>query len=117
MSLPRSRWPHCGEYLISWVPKPLQCCKKGRLKNRARARALLNSEMNLVKIIQKQRYYARAFEQILSTEQRHFLQQGAEFIVLDDIDKKNASFKDGSKAFTRFGPQNENIEFDDSNLH
>ena len=22
VSLERSRWPHCGEYLISWVPSP-----------------------------------------------------------------------------------------------
>ena len=28
--LERSKWPHCGVYLLSWVPTPLlaKCCKK-----------------------------------------------------------------------------------------
>ena len=30
----RSKFPHCGDYAMSWVPSPLVCCKK---RNRGKA--------------------------------------------------------------------------------
>ena len=50
-NLERSKLPNCGEYLMTWVPSPFQCCKKGKTKARARARALLNKEINMVKMV------------------------------------------------------------------
>ena len=48
--LKRGSFPHCGEYLISWIPTPFLFCSRGKVKYRARARALLNKEMNMVKL-------------------------------------------------------------------
>ena len=47
--LERSKWPHCGVYLLSWVPTPLlaKCCKKkDKAKALGMARAKLSKEMN-----------------------------------------------------------------------
>ena len=49
--LKRAFFPHLGEYLISWIPTPFQFCSRGKVKNRARARALLNQEMNIVNLL------------------------------------------------------------------
>ena len=51
--LKRGSFPHCGEYLISWIPTPFLFCSRGKVKNRARARALLNQEMNMVKLLKQ----------------------------------------------------------------
>ena len=45
----RSRYPHLGDYAMSWVPNPLVCCKKrGKEKAKARARSSLTAEMNMI---------------------------------------------------------------------
>ena len=50
--LERSRWPHLGDYFLSCVPSCLVCCKKGeKAKSRAKARALLTREMNMVHLL------------------------------------------------------------------
>ena len=51
IKLERDRLPNCVDYLISWIPTPLQFCSKAKHKNKARARALLNQEMNMVKLL------------------------------------------------------------------
>ena len=51
--LERNRWPHLGDYLISCVPSCLIFCKKSELsKSKAKARALLTKEMNMVHLLQ-----------------------------------------------------------------
>ena len=54
--LPRSRFPHLCDYLMSWVPSISQCChlsKDSKAKAQAKARAILNKEMNMVKLLQQ----------------------------------------------------------------
>ena len=50
--LERSRWPNLGDYLLSCVPSCLVFCKKSeKAKSRAKARALLTKEMNMVHLL------------------------------------------------------------------
>ena len=66
-ALERSLCPHLGAYLISWVPSFLVCCsKRGKEKARAKARAQLSKEMNLVEVLRSQRYFNMAIELLLS---------------------------------------------------
>ena len=49
----RSRFPHCGDYAMSWVPSPLAFCKKrGRERALVAARQKLSNEMDMIKVIQ-----------------------------------------------------------------
>ena len=50
--LERSRWPHLGDYFLSCLPSCLHFCKKSeKEKSRAKARALLTREMNMVHLL------------------------------------------------------------------
>ena len=50
----RSKFPHCGDYAMSWLPSPLAFCKK-RDKEKAlvTARQKLSDEMDMIKVIQQ----------------------------------------------------------------
>ena len=66
-ALERSRCPHLGAYLLSWVPSFLVCCsKRGKEKTRAKARAQLSKEMNMVELLRSQRYFSMAMNLLLS---------------------------------------------------
>ena len=52
--LERSKWPHCGAYLCSWVPSPIKngyCKKKDKAKAMGLARTKLSMEMNQVQLL------------------------------------------------------------------
>lgn len=49
----RSKLPHCGDYLMSWVPSCFVCCKKkGKEKAKAVARSDLANDFDAIKVIQ-----------------------------------------------------------------
>lgn len=48
----RSKLPHCGDYLMTWVPSCFVCCqKRGREKAKALARKDLSAEFDMIKVI------------------------------------------------------------------
>ena len=65
--LERSRCPHFGAYLLSWVPICLQCCctKRGKQRARAKARSQLSKEMNMVDLLKSMRYFNMAIDLLL----------------------------------------------------
>ena len=69
---------------MSWVPNPLVCCKKrGKEKAKATARSSLSAEMNMISVIQQQRFFAAAFKQLLTEEEQFVLKQKTLFETVE----------------------------------
>ena len=59
--------PYCKDYFLSWVPDCIKCCKQNRREKAfEKARDKLEKEMNIIELIKKQRYFARAIKHLLS---------------------------------------------------
>ena len=92
--LARSPWPRVDQYLLSWVPTPFQFCKKrDKDKQLAMARSKLTKEINMVQLIQDQRYYKKALSLLLSKKQLDECQTSTEFILIDPRAPLNFSTK------------------------
>ena len=80
----RSKFPHCCDYAMSWVPSPLAFCKKrGKEKALVTARQRLSDEMDMIKVIQQQRFLVAAMELLLKKGQIEKLKEQTQFNTVD----------------------------------
>ena len=80
----RSNFPHCGDYLLSWVPSPLVCCKKdAKEKAKVKARQSLSNEMDMVQEIQQKRFIVAALDTLLTKTQIAQLRKQTRFKTVE----------------------------------
>ena len=76
--------PYFKDYVLSWVPSCMLCCKLSRREKAfAKARDRLEKEMNIIELVKSRRYFAKALKTLLPKSKRIELREQTRYILVD----------------------------------
>ena len=97
--LPAKTCCNLKDFLRSWTPNCLLCCKLNRREKAfAKARDKLESELNVIELIKSMRYFAKALKTLISADQRLKLREKTRYFVIDPESEKISNFETSQRS-------------------